>query len=158
MMSERRVGFHVAGEKVIAVDAEVSESGPIVLQADHTWNLQKGAREDAYHVLYQQVSNYLREHDIVRVVVKASAVNGRATMKLAHLEGAEVRGVIIAAARSICPVSVVSKARISKTFGDRTVDEYVQDGDFWKDNVVGVNLRVGSREATLLLIADRDAE
>src|SRR5690606_21424344 len=119
IMSERRVGFHVSKDKVIAVDAEVPESGPIVLQADHTWNLQRGAREEAYHVLYQQVANYLREHDITRAVVKASAVSGRSAMRLAHLEGAEVRGIIIAAARSVCAVCAISKAKISKTFGDR---------------------------------------
>jgi hypothetical protein len=156
-MTERRIGFKVSGDKVIVVDAEVPDDGPIVLQADHTWSLQKGAREDAYNVLYQQVANYLREHDIKRVVLKGSAVNLRGSMKLAHLESAEVRGVVIAAARSVCPVRSVTKAMISRTFGDRNVDEYVKDGDFWDENVEGVNLRTGSREAALLLIADQGA-
>jgi hypothetical protein len=70
-MPERRVGLTVSGDKVVVVDAEVPDDGPIVLLADHTWILQRGAREDAYHVIYQQVANYLREHEIKRVVLKA---------------------------------------------------------------------------------------
>lgn len=154
-MSERRVGLAVSGGKVIVVDAIVPDTGPIELQADHTWSLQRGDREDAYHVLYQQVANYLREHGIRRAVLKASAVNARGGMKLAHLESAEVRGVVIAAARSACPVSCVKTATISRTFGERKVDEYVRDDAFWNANVAGVALRAGSREAALLLIADR---
>lgn len=156
-MTERRVGLVVSGDKVIVVDAEVPDDGPIVLQADHTWSLQRGPREDAYNVMYQQVANYLREHDIKRAVLKGSAVNLRGSMKLAHLESAEVRGLVIAAARSVCPVRCVTKAMISRTFGQRIVDEYVKDDDFWNDNVKGVDLRAGSREAALLLIADRGA-
>jgi hypothetical protein len=156
-MSERRVGLTVSGDKVVVVDAEVPDDGPIALLADHTWSLQKGAREDAYHTIYQQVANYLREHEIRRVVLKASAVNARASMKLAHLESAEVRGVVIAAARSVCPVRSVAKATISRWFGKRTVDEYVKDDAFWTENTDGVDLRAGSREAALLLIADRGA-
>jgi len=156
-MTERLVGLTVSGEKVVVVDAEVPDDGPIVLLADHTWTLQKGAREDAYHVIYQQVANYLREHEIGRVVLKASAVNVRGSMKLAHLESAEVRGVVIAAARSVCPVRSIAKATVSRRFGERTVDEYVKDDAFWTDNTEGVGLRAGSREAALLLIADRGA-
>jgi hypothetical protein len=156
-MTERRVGLTVSGEKVVVVDAEVPDDGPIVLLADHTWTLQKGAREDAYHVIYQQMANYLREHEIERVVLKASAVNVRGSMKLAHLESAEVRGVVIAAARSVCPIRSIAKATVSRRFGERTVDEYVKDDAFWTENTEGVGLRAGSREAALLLIADRGA-
>jgi hypothetical protein len=156
-MAERRVGFKVSGDKIVMVDAEVPDDGPIVLLADHTWSLQKGAREDAYDVIYRQVANYLREHEIKRVVLKASAVNLRGSMKLAHLESAEVRGVVIAAARSVCPVRRVAKAAISRRFGERTVDEYVKDDAFWTENTEGVDLRAGSREAALQLIADRGA-
>ena len=155
-MTERRVGFTVSGDKVIAVDAEVPDEGPIVLTADHSWSLQMGPREDAYDTMYQQVANYLREHVVGRVVLKASAVNLGST-KLAHLESAELRGVVIAAARSVCPVRVVAKAAISRRFGERNVDQYLKDDEFWAENVAGVRLRAGSREAALLLIAERDA-
>ena len=85
-------------------------------------------------------------------------MNSRGGVKLAHLESAEVRGVVIAASRSVCPVSCVKTATISRTFGKRKVDEIVRDEAFWKENVAGVPLRAGSREAALLLIADRGAE
>jgi hypothetical protein len=155
-MTERRVGFVITGEKIVVVDAEVSEDGPIVLQSDQTWKLQNGPREAAYHVIYQQCANYLREHDIKRVVLKASALT-MGSMKKAHLESAEVRGVVIAAAASVCPVRTIAKATISRTFGARNVDEYVKDDEFWNENVQGVKLRGGSREAALILIADRGA-
>jgi hypothetical protein len=71
-MAERWLGFKVSGDKVVMVDAEMPGVGPIILVADHTWSLQKGSREDAYHVIYQQVSNYLREHEIKRVVISFS--------------------------------------------------------------------------------------
>lgn len=157
-MSQRCVGLSVSGGKLVVVDALVPRQGPIILQADHTWSLQRGIREDAYHVLYQQVANYLREHGIQKAVLKASAVNPSGGMKLAHLESAEVRGVVIAAARSVCPVSCIKTATISRTFGSRKVDEYVRDETFWDHQVTGVSLRAGSREAALLLIADRGAE
>lgn len=156
-MMERQVGFTVSGEKVVAVDAEVGDDGPIIVQADHTWSLQRGKREDAYHVLYQQIANYLREHGVQRVVLKGSATTGRGGMKLAHLESAEVRGVVIAAARSVCPVRAMTKAQVSKSFGERKVDEYVKDDAFWEEHVDGVDLRAGSREAAIMLIADRTA-
>lgn len=156
-MSERRIGFTVSGEKVVAVDAEVPDTGPIVLQADHTFSLQKGDREDAYDTLYKQVSNYLREHGIKRAVLKGSSSVARG-MKQAHLDSAEVRGVVIAAARSVCPVRSVKKSSVSKSFGERKVDEYLKDESFWEERVDGVDLRAGSREAALMLIADRDAE
>lgn len=155
-MIERRVGFVINGTKIVVVDAEVPVDGPIVLQSDQTWKLQSGLREQAYHVLYQQCANYLREHGIKRVVLKGSALT-RGSMRKAHLESAEVRGVVIAAAASVCPVRTVAKATISRTFGNRNVDGYVGDDSFWDERVEGIKLRAGSREAALILIAERGA-
>ena len=75
------------------VDTEIpdDEDDGITVQADQTWRLQKGDRAAGYHVLYQRCVNYLEENGIDRAVVKASATLGRGGMKLAHLEGAEVR-------------------------------------------------------------------
>jgi hypothetical protein len=156
-MTGRHVGIVVSGDKIIAVDAIVPDEGPIVLQSDQTWKLQNGARETAYHVLYQQCVNYIREHGIERVILKSSAVTMSGTMKKAHLESAEVRGVIIAAAASVCPVRTIAKSTISRRFGDRNADEYIKDDEFWSHATDGVNLRNGSREAALILIADRDS-
>ena len=155
-MSEARAGFFISGEKVALVHATVPDAGPITIEADQTWKLQSGPREDAYHVLYQQCVNYLREHAIRRAVLKASAVT-LGSMKKAHLESAEVRGVVIAAAAAVCKVRTVGKANISRNFGSHKVDEYVKDDLFWEQQTDGVKLRNGSREAALLLIADRES-
>ncbi len=61
----------------------------------------------------------------------------------------------MAALGAIVPIEAKSKASISKTFGERSVDEYVADGEFWKKEVTGINLRIGSREAAMILLAAR---
>jgi hypothetical protein len=158
-MAERWVAFVATSASVVMVDAEIpdDEDDPIILQADQTWRLQKGDRDAAYHVLYQQCTNYLEENGVDVALIKSSAVLGAGGMKLAHLEGAEVRGVIIAAAASVCTTRVMSKAVISRTYGKRKVDEYLKDNDFWDEHVEGGVLRAGSREAAMLLVAGRDA-
>jgi hypothetical protein len=59
------------------------------------------------------------------------------------------------AAGAIAPTEVKSKASISRTFGQRKVDEYVADNEFWSNAVTGVNLRAGSREAAM--VSERSA-
>lgn len=158
-MAERWVGFVASGASVVVVDVEVPDDAaePIIVQSDQTWRLQKGDRAAAYHVLHQQCTNYLEENGADVAIVKSSAVLGGGGMKLAHLEGAEVRGVLIAAAASVCEARILSKAVISRTYGDRKVDEYLKDDDFWDEHVEGGDLRTGSREAAMLLIAARNA-
>jgi hypothetical protein len=157
-MPERWVGFAASGASVAMVDAEIpdDEDEPIIINADQTWRLQKGDRAEAYNVLYQHCANYVRENGIERAVVKGSAVLGGGGMKLAHLEGAEVRGVIIAASASVCPVRSVSTAVISRNYGDRKFDEYLKDNRFWSDHTMGGELRIGSRAAAMMLIAARN--
>lgn len=157
-MPERWVGCVIVGESVTVVDAELPDDAdePVVIIADDTWRLQKGERSSAYNVLYQRCAGYLRENRIQAAVVKASAIS-RGAVKLAHLESAEVRGVIMAAAASVCEVKVLSKAVISRTFGDRKVDEYLKDDRFWADQTTGGDLRRMSREAAMLLVAARNA-
>ena len=72
------------------------------------------------------------------------------------MTSAEVRGVIIAAAASVCDVKAISKAVISRTYGERKVDEYVQDDDFWGKQTQGGKLRKTSREVAMLVIAARN--
>lgn len=153
-MSERWVGVVVSGEKVTVVDAEIPADGPPILQTDVTWKMQSGERADAYHVLSQQCSNYLRENKIDKVLVKASATS-RSGVKLGHFHSAELRGVIQAAAASVCKVKAISKSTLSRNFGDRKVDEYAKDDDFWDEHFDGVALRSGSREAAIMLLAER---
>jgi len=74
---------------------------------------------------------------------------------MALLQSAELRGAVMAALGRIVSIDCKSKAAISKTFGERNVDEYVKDNDFWKKEITGVDLRVGSREAVMILLAAR---
>jgi hypothetical protein len=160
-MAERWVGFAASGKSVIVVGAQIpdDEGDPIEIVYDQTWPIQEGAgaRPAAYHVLYQQCLNHLRGAKADRAFIKASATS-RAGMSKAHLDGAEVRGVVTAAAAAICPVAVVPQAQISKHYGGRKVEEYVKDEKFWKDKTTGGKLRSGSRVAAMLLIAARGGE
>jgi hypothetical protein len=155
-MPEKWIGLVAGRNEVLAVEVEVpDDDDPIVIQADFAWPLQNGDRPTAYRVLHQQVANYCREHQIIRAVVKESAVNRGGTTK-GHLESAEVRGVVISAAATIAPTEVVAKASVSRTFGSRKADEYLRDNEFWRGQVSG-HLRIGSREAALILLAARNA-
>jgi hypothetical protein len=157
-MTLRWLGLSASKESIVVVDAEIpDDDGPIVIRSDDTWKVQKGDRAAAYNVLHQQCADYISENGIDAVVVKASAVAGKGSATLGFLLSAEVRGVVIAAAASQCPVKALSKAVISKTYGDRKVDEYVADDVFWADNTAGGALRKLSRETAMLLIAARNA-
>ncbi|PTQ70334.1 hypothetical protein [Pseudomonas sp. GV071] len=156
-MTRRYVGIVVVGEGVTVVDTEVPDdkSLPVTVLSDSTWSLQKGERGPALAVLHQRCADYLRENEISQVVVKSSALP-TGSAKLALLESAEVRGVIIAAAASASRVAILSKAVISRTYGERKVDEYLKDDDFWGEHVEGGKLRKTSREAAMLIIAARN--
>nr|WP_256834267.1 hypothetical protein [Pseudomonas oleovorans] len=156
-MTRRVVGIVVVGQSATVVDTEVpaDQSKPITILSDTTWNLQKGDRAPALSVLHQRCADYIRENKVNLVVVKGSAVPTGAA-KLALLESAEVRGVVIAAAGSSSDVCILSKALISRTFGERKVDEYLGDDGFWNDNIDGVKLRKTSREAAMLILAARN--
>jgi hypothetical protein len=155
---ERCVGFVIVGEVVTVVDVETPDclDEPLTIVADDTWKLQAGERAEAYTVLHQRCADYLRENGVGSVVVKASALPTNGTPKLSLLTSAELRGVVIAAAASVCPVRVLSKAAISRTYGERKVDEYLQDDGFWDEQTQGGWLRKTSREAAMLLIAARN--
>lgn len=157
-MSERWLGLSASKEGVTYVDVEVpDDDSPIVVLNDDTWKVQKGDRAAAYSVLHQQCADYIRENGIETVFVKASAVTGKGAAKLGMLESAEVRGVVIAAGASVASVSQLKKGVISRTYGDRKVDEYVADDTFWAENTTGGKLRKMSREVAMLLIAARNA-
>jgi hypothetical protein len=156
-MPERWIGIVVASDRVTAVDVEVPNAGPLVLQADHSWSLQQGSRANAYRVMHQQVADYLRENRITRAIIKASAVNRGGTTN-AHLEAAELRGVVMSATATIAHTETLAKNRITRTFGTRKADEYLRDDAFWPDQITGLRLRVGSREAAMVVLATRNAQ
>lgn len=152
-MSKRWLGVAVSGDKAVVVDLDVPEGDDaITVVADFTIKLQKGARPDAYAAIAHEISDYAREKDIERAVVKGSAVSQKGRPTLAHFEAAELRGAVIAALASVCPTETLTKANISRNFGDRKVDEYVDDDSFWTDHFDG-NLRAGSREAAFGVLA-----
>lgn len=156
-MSKRLASFVVSGDSVKVVVAQVSTdpNDPISIEYDQTWNLQSGAREPALHVLHQRCASFLKEQQIKAVVLKASAApRSMATLSLLH--SAEVRGVVIAAAASLAEVQSLAKGVISRTYGDRKVDEYLKDEAFWNSKTTGSALRAGSREAAMLIIAARE--
>lgn len=141
------------------VDAEIPDDDgePVIIHSDDTWRVQKGDRAAAYNVLHQQCADYIKENGIDAAIVKASAVAGKGSATLGFLLSAEVRGVVIAAAASQGPVKALSKAVISRTYGDRKVDEYLADDAFWANQTIGGALRKLSREAAMLIIAARNA-
>jgi hypothetical protein len=156
-MSKCLLGLSSSKDSVIAVVAEIpDDDGPIIVISDDTWKIQKGDRAAAYGVLHQQCSDFIQANTIQQVIIKASAVTGQGAAKLGMLQAAEVRGVVIASAGSQCTVRQMSKAVISRTYGNRKVDEYVADDDFWKKHTTGGNLRKMSREVTMLLVAARN--
>ena len=157
-MAKRWLGLSASKDSVTVIDAEIpDDDAPITIKSDDTWRVQKGDRAAAYSVLHQQCADYIKENSIDAVVVKASAVSGQGSATLWLLTGAEVRGVVMAAAGALCPVKALSKAVISRTYGDRKVDEYVAYDAFWATHTTGGALRKLSREAAMLLIAARNA-
>lgn len=158
-MIERCVGFVISGNSVTVVDAAIPAEAdrPVTIVADDSWRLQKGDRAKAYSVLYQRCADYIGENQISRVVIKASAMP-QSGGKLTLLQSAEVRGVIGAASASVCDdVQFLAKGVISRTYGDRKVDEYLNDDGFWDQVTEGGKLRKTSREAAMLIVATRDA-
>jgi hypothetical protein len=152
----RWLGIVVSGNGLVAVDANVPANGPIEIISDSSWPLPKGDRPVAYGVIYDRVANYVRENQIEKVIIKASASTGKGG-GLSFLLSAELRGVVAASAASIVKnVFMLAKSKITKTFGDRKADEYLKDDDYWTAEIEGEPLRMGSREAALLLLATRE--
>jgi hypothetical protein len=152
-MGDRWLGVSVSGDKAVVVDIEVDADAPYTVHADFTVRLSKGNRPTGYRAVHQQMSDYARENGISYAVVKGSAVSQQTRPSLALLHSAELRGVVIAALSEICETSTITKANISKTYGERKVDEYVADEDFWEGKLEGSELRAGSKEAAFCVIA-----
>jgi hypothetical protein len=153
-MAERWLGIVVSSDRLIIVDAEVDGASPITVEMDATWALQEGDRPQAYRVMHQRLVNYARENRIRRAVIKGSAVSLRGTKKV-HLEAAELRGVVSCALAEVADVTTPTKALISRTFGDRKVDAYIKDDKFWRKEIGAGQLRNGSREAAMVILAAR---
>lgn len=155
-MSKYRAGVVVVGESVTVVHAEVPSdpNDPIVVNSDITIKLQTGERGEALAVMYSRCVDLFTQTKTEKAVIKASALS-MGGVKLAALVSAEVRGVVIAAAASKTVVAMLAKAKISKTYGERKVDEYLADDSFWAAKATGIKLKKSSREAAMLIIASR---
>ena len=155
-MSERWAGFLISGNTITVVEAAIpdDQDAPIEILSDASWKVQQGGSAQAYDVLYGRCVNFLRDGNIEHAVIKGSATTrGAATLSLLH--SAEVRGVIIAAAATAGEVTIVQKGLVSRTYGDRNVDDYLSNDAFWKRQTIGVSLRKTSREAVMYIIATR---
>ena len=154
-LGERWAGFLVSGDTITVVEGSIpdDDDDPIEILSDATWKVQQGDRPQAYEVLYGRCVNFLQDGDIERAVIKGSATTKGGGLALLH--SAEVRGVIIAAAANAAKVTIVQKSVVSRTYGDRNVDDYLSDDAFWKEQTKGGNLRKTSREAAMYLVATR---
>jgi hypothetical protein len=154
-MAMRCVGLVVSASDVTVVDTVIPDdaAAPVTLVMDDTWKLATGDRSQAYNILHQRCSAYLRDNKVNQVVIKSSALP-QAGVKLALLEGAELRGVIMGAAASVCSTKSVNKSQISRSYGKK-VDDCIQDDSFWDEKVEGGKLRKGSREAAMLVVSHR---
>lgn len=152
-MGERWLGVTVSGDKAVLVDAELPDGdGPLVLHADFTVRLPKGERPAGYQHVHKEIGDYARENGIGRAIVKGSAVSQQGRPSLAHLHAAELRGVVVCALADTCPTETLTKGSISRNFGERKAQDYVDDADFWPDQFEG-ELRAGSREAAFCVLA-----
>lgn len=152
-MVERIVAITVSGQEIRIVDVECN--GVINVLLDENWPMQNGDRPAAYSRMAQAIQDYLNENKVSTVIIKGSRPPlGRA--KPAHLEAAELRGVVMAAcSQSDAQVVVSDMANISRNFGDRKRDEYIDDDEFWDEHGLREDLRKGSRETALLILNAR---
>ncbi len=150
-MTTRSLGLIVGASDIVVVDAEYQKGRYIVI-ADETWDLAEGDRGAAYAAIHSRLVDYIIRLGIDRVTLKASAI-GPSKATLSHLHGAELRGVIHAAAASTtAEVSARSQAAVGKKLGKRKIEEYLSDEDFWKEQPITGKLRKGSRLAMLFLM------
>ena len=151
-MSKKILGVTATGKGLSIVFLEKINESKIKLIDEFTLNLQSGDRAVAYGNLAQRFSDYLAGKDIETICVKGSAPSGSGATQ-ALLEGAEVRGIVLATASTTCPHVIQSTtSSLSKSFGSRKVDEYCKDSSFW-ETLDLLNLKKGMREAAFFAIA-----
>jgi hypothetical protein len=156
-MSRKILGVTATGKVVSLVLLEKIDEDNFNLIDEFSLTLQAGDRAKAYGNLGQRFRDYITGKSIETICVKASAPSGSGATQ-ALLEGAEVRGIILAAATSVCSNVVQSTtSKLSKSFGERKVKEYCADSSFWKSLNL-LKLKSGMREAALFAIAQTREE
>lgn len=151
-MPEKLIGVTVVANQIHVALLTKDATNGFTLDDQTTMNLQDGDRPAAYSEIHGQFLDYVRQHHVKCVCVKGSAVSQGGT-GLAHLQAAELRGVIQAAAATAgVEVRIMIKATTSRKFGTRKVDEYLKDDDYWKG--LGLpKLKKGLREAAFAAIS-----
>ena len=153
-MAKKWLGVVVSGSQINVVHLDIDNDDASVIN-QFTWKLQSGDEVRAYTEMSERVSDYIKNNSIDNVVIKSSAV-GQNRPTLAHLKSAELRGAVsVAASGAGANTQLVQKAVISRTFGERKADEYVNDNSFWEENITG-DLTKGRREAALLILSQKD--
>lgn len=149
----KKIGI-TAGRTQLTVVRMEFEAGTVSSVSDETWPLQNGHRPLAYQRMYERMLNYLKEHGISHVIVKGSA-SAQKGLGLSHLEAAELRGVVLAAAcASGATVKSTTKSMLSRVFGKRNTDDYLTDNKFWEERGLD-DIRKGSRETALLILNEQ---
>jgi hypothetical protein len=147
------IGLDVASKQVVVVQLFVPEEGPLVVEYDQTWPLQKGARPAAYRVMFDRLANHIRDRKIDAVAIIGSS-GSKFAASLGLLESAELRGVVAAAAASVVgSVKLRAKLSLSRASSRGKVDLYTEDDTYWAAALKG-KLRKGSREAAYVVIAE----
>lgn len=149
-MKTRLAGITVSSSEVDVVILDHTADSLTLINAQ-SLKLQSGKRPPAYKVFADQLVELLKQEKVECVCIKGSALS-RGGMTNAHLDGAELRGVVQSAAAGICDVRVMLKATASRTFGDRKVDEYLKDDAFWARHKLSA-LKKGLREAAFSAIS-----
>lgn len=146
-------GIIVSGHSVNIVIIS-GEKPPFDCESEETFPLQTGDRARAYSVVFTQVDNFLKHHQVDKTVFKGSALSGRAGQTEAMLLAAELRGVVqVAAINAKCEVSIIKKAVLSRT-RSRKFEDYISDEPFWKSNLPQLKKKT-LRQTALLAVLDR---
>lgn len=155
-MPDNLIGVVVHSDFVDVVVLQQNSTPPFTLQSETTFKLQTGDRPPAYRILHDQFRDYVKSQCATHVCIKKSAVN-RSGMSMAHLEAAELRGVVQSASvAGGAKVRLFDKAvtsRRSGKAGGRDVDEYLKANEHWDG--LGLNdLSKGRREAAFAVVSE----
>lgn len=155
-MGDRWLGISAASKDIILVGFEFEADGSIALLNDEKWGLHRDLTiPAAYNVMFERIKNYVVAEKFSKVVIQGTTVNPRST-GLSHLEAAQLRGVVIAsAATAIGDVEIMSKITVSKKFGKRKTNEYVDDDSYWDKLIDDAKLNKYSRETAMMLLMAR---
>jgi hypothetical protein len=150
----RWAGIQASGKSVRIVAVDEDKNGELTYVGTETCPLQDGDHCAALEQVRTRVMNSLRTLSIQKVALLDTAAGK--TIGFAHLQGAELRGVVKAAASAaVGDVVLVKKGVASRTFGARKVDGYVADAAWFGEQIAGPELSKVDREVVFCILAAR---